>query len=362
MDNGPIGSNDRQETIGIGRRELLKLTGASAAAAGVISLAASPAFAQYAGTWDKTFAQSERVQHRKVSYVNRLGINLVADMYIPKDIDTSRRHPALIVGHPYGGVKEQTAGLYAQTMAERGFITIAHDASYNGESGGQPHFISSPEAVVEDFSAGVDFLGLDPRVDRSRIGVIGVCASGGFALAAAQIDPRMKAVATVSMYDMGGAKWAWKGEEMSADARIDMLTKIGEQRWAEAAGAQKQYVALPEALTAETDPITREFFDYYRAPRGAHPRATTAMNVSGDPSYLHFRPFGHVDMISPRPVLLIAGENAHSRFFSEQAIAKAAEPKELFIVPGAGHVDLYDKVDLIPWDKLESFFDRHLSA
>ncbi|WP_064711488.1 alpha/beta hydrolase [Rhizobium bangladeshense] len=362
MDNGPVGPTDRQETIGIGRRDLLKLTGAGAAAAGVMSLAAGPAFAQYAGTWDKTFAQSDRVQHKKVSYVNRLGINLVADMYVPKSIDASQRHPALIVGHPYGGVKEQTSGLYAQTMAERGFITIAHDASYNGESGGQPHFISSPEAVVEDFSAGVDFLGLDPRVDRNRIGIIGVCASGAFALAAAQIDPRMKAVATVSMYDMGGAKWAWKGEEMKAEARIDMLAKIGEQRWAEAAGAQKQYGALPEILTPETDAITREFFDYYRTPRGAHPRATTAMTVSGDPSYLHFRPFDHVDMISPRPVLLIAGENAHSRFFSEQAIEKAAEPKELFIVPGAGHVDLYDKADLIPWDKLKSFFDQHLSA
>ncbi|WP_064684300.1 alpha/beta hydrolase [Rhizobium bangladeshense] len=362
MENGPVRPTDRQETIGIGRRDLLKLTGAGAAAAGVMSLAAGPAFAQYAGTWDKTFAQSDRVQHKKVSYVNRLGINLVADMYVPKTVDASQRHPALIVGHPYGGVKEQTSGLYAQTMAERGFITIAHDASYNGESGGQPHFISSPEAVVEDFSAGVDFLGLDPRVDRNRIGIIGVCASGAFALAAAQIDPRMKAVATVSMYDMGGAKWAWKGEEMKAEARIDMLAQIGEQRWAEAAGAQKQYGALPEILTPETDAITREFFDYYRTPRGAHPRATTAMTVSGDPSYLHFRPFDHVDMISPRPVLLIAGENAHSRFFSEQAIKKAAEPKELFIVPGAGHVDLYDKADLIPWDKLKSFFDQHLSA
>ncbi|EMS97420.1 hypothetical protein H009_11951 [Agrobacterium tumefaciens str. Cherry 2E-2-2] len=362
MDNGRGKSGDPQTLVGIGRRELLKLTGGVAAAAGVISIAASPAFAQYAGTWDKTFKQSDRVEHRKVSYVNRLGINLVADMYVPKDLDTSRRHPALIVGHPYGGVKEQTAGLYAQTMAERGFITIAHDASYNGESGGQPHFISSPEAVVEDFSAGVDFLGLDPRVDRNRIGVIGVCASGGFSLAAAQSDTRIKAVATVSMYDMGGAKWAWNGEAMNADARIDTLTKIGEQRWAEAAGAQTQYLALPEALTAETDAITREFFDYYRTPRGAHPHATTSMNISGDASYLHFRPFDHVDRISPRPVLLVAGENAHSRFFSEQAIAKAADPKELFIVPDAGHVDLYDKVDLIPWDKLEAFFDQHLSA
>jgi uncharacterized protein len=360
MDTKHEQTDEQQARGGFGRRDILKLTGAGAAA--VMSLAANPALAQYSGSWDKTFKQSNRVEHRKVSYVNRLGINLVADMYVPKDLDASVRHPALIVGHPYGGVKEQTSGLYAQTMAERGFITIAHDASYNGESGGQPHFISSPEATIEDFSAGVDFLGLDPRVDRNRIGVIGVCVSGGFALAAAQIDPRLRAVATVSMYDMGGAKWAWGGEEMKDDVRIDMLTKIGEQRWAEASGGKKQYGELPHALTSETDAITREFFDYYRTPRGAHPRATTAMNVSGDPSYLHFRPFDHVDMISPRPVLLIAGENAHSRFFSEQAIAKAADPKELFIVPGAGHVDLYDKVDLIPWDKLEAFFDQHLSA
>ena len=196
---------ERTPGFQVDRRNLLKLTGAGAAALGALSLASQTAFAQYAGTWDKTFPQSGLVDHRKVSYANRLGINLVADMYVPKNIDTARRHPALIVGHPYGGVKEQTAGLYAQTMAERGFITIAHDASYNGESGGQPHFISSPEAVVEDFSAGVDFLGQNTLVDRNRIGVIGVCASGGFSLAAAQIDPRLKAVATISMYDMGGA-------------------------------------------------------------------------------------------------------------------------------------------------------------
>jgi uncharacterized protein len=346
----------------VDRRNLLKLGGMGVAALGAVSLTNKTAFAQYAGTWDKTFPRSNLVDHRKVSYANRLGINLVADMYIPKNIDTTKRHPALIVGHPYGGVKEQTAGLYAQTMAERGFITIAHDASYNGESGGQPHFISSPEAVIEDFSAGVDFLGLSPLVDRNRIGVIGVCASGGFSLAAAQIDPRLKAVATVSMYDMGGAKWAWNGQALDAKVRLETLTAIGEQRWAEAAGAEKRYGALPEALSEETDLITREFFDYYRTPRGRHPRATTAMTFSGDASYLHFRPFNHVGMISPRPILLVAGEKAHSRFFSEQAFERAAYPKELFIVRGAGHVDLYDKVDLIPWDKLKSFFDQHLSA
>lgn len=348
--------------LDLDRRNLLKLVGTGVVALGVSSVTLDKAAAQYAGTWDKTFPKSDRVDNRKVSYTNRLGINLVADMYVPTSIDRSRRHPALIVGHPYGGVKEQTAGLYAQAMAERGFITIAHDASYNGESGGQPHFISSPEAVVEDFSAGVDFLGVQSLVDRNRIGVIGVCASGGFSLAAAQIDPRIKAVATVSMYDMGGAKWAWNGEAVNAETRLKTLTDVGEQRWAEAAGAETHYGALPEVLTEQTDAITREFFEYYRTPRGAHPRATTAMTVSGDPSYLHFRPFDHVDMISPRPILLVAGENAHSLFFSKQAFERAAEPKELFIVPGAGHVDLYDRVNLIPFDKLQSFFDQHLTA
>ncbi|MBH0239040.1 alpha/beta hydrolase [Methylobrevis albus] len=357
MDNQTIPTSDP----GLDRRDLLKLTGVSLAAVGVASLVATPAAAQYSAAWDKTFPKSDLVDHRKVSFANRLGIILVADLYVPKGNDPAGRHPALVVGHPFGSVKEQTAGIYAQTMAERGFITLAHDASFNGESGGQPHFIASPDVFVEDFSAAVDFLGLDPRVDRSRIGVIGVCASGGFALAAAQIDPRMRAVATVSMYDMGGAKWAWGGEPMSAEKRQAALTAMAEQRWEEFAGGETRYGALPMTLTDETDAITREFFDYYRTPRGAHPRSTSAISVTSDPSFFHFRPFDHLEAISPRPVLLVAGENAHSLFFSEQAFAKAAEPRELHLVPGAGHVDLYDRVDLIPWDKLQSFFDQHLA-
>lgn len=357
-----IRSDNENANACVDRRRLLTLTCAAVAAVGAVSLGSDEARAQYAGVWDKKFPKSDAVDHRKVTYRNRLGIDLVADLYFPKNIDRNRRHPALIVGHPYGGVKEQTSGLYAQTMAERGFVTLAHDASYNGESGGQPHFISSPEATVEDFSAGVDFLGRHALVDRNRIGVIGVCASGGFALAAAQIDPRLKAVATVSMYDMGGAMWAWNGQALAPDARLKELTAIGAQRWAEAEGGATGYGGLPEILTADANPIVREFFDYYRTPRGAHPRATTAMATSGNASYLHFRPFDHVNMISPRPVLLIAGENAHSRFFSEQAFAKAAEPRELFLIPGAGHVDLYDNVKLIPWTKLESFFRQNLPA
>jgi fermentation-respiration switch protein FrsA (DUF1100 family) len=343
------------------RRMLLKGAGAVVAATGAISAAtAAPALAQGAAAWDKTFPKSERVAHQKVSFSNRLGITLVADLYIPKGIDRSRRHPALVVGHPFGGVKEQTSGLYAQTMAERGFITLAHDASFNGESGGQPHFIASPDVFVEDFSAAVDYLGTSPLVDRSSIGVIGVCASGGFALAAAQIDPRMKAVATVSMYDMGSAKRDSLNHSMTDDGRHKALAAVAEQRWIEFAGGEKRYGALPETLSADADPVTREFYEYYRMPRGRHPRSTTAISLTSDGSFFHFRPLDHLDTISPRPVLLVAGETAHSRYFSEEAFSKAAEPRELHIVPGAGHVDLYDRVDLIPWVKLQSFFDQHL--
>src|SRR6266545_1920700 len=310
--------------------------------------------------WDKTFPQSDKVIHQKVSFNNRLGINLVADLFIPKNIDRSKRHPAIVVGHPFGGVKEQTSGLYAQSMAERGFITLAHDASYNGESGGKPHFISSPDVFVEDFSAGVDFLGVNPLVDRNRIGVIGVCASGGFALAAAQIDSRMKAVATISMYDMGGAKREGLGKTMTEQDRRKALDEVAAQRWTEFAGGKVRYTALPETVDENTHPVLREFFDYYRMPRGRHPRATTAISVTSDGSFFQFRPFEHVNTISPRPILLIAGEKAHSRYFSEDAYKLAAEPKELFIVPGAGHVDLYDRLDFIPFDKLTAFFTEHL--
>lgn len=350
-----------QAGTNIDRRKFLGLTGLGMAGLGVMSIATPPALAQYSAAWDKTFPKSNLVDHRKVSYANRLGIMLVADLYVPKNLDSARRHPALVVGHPFGGVKEQTSGLYAQTMAERGFITLAHDASYNGESGGQPHFISSPDVFVEDFSAGVDFLGMHPLVDRSRIGVIGVCASGAFSLAAAQIDPRIRAVATVSMYDMGGAKREGLGKTMTDEDRRRHLQSVAEQRWSEFAGGEVRYTALPETIDEDTHPVIREFFEYYRMPRGEHPRSTTAISLTSDGSLFQFRPFEHVDTISPRPILLIAGENAHSRYFSEDAYELAAEPRELHIVPGAGHVDLYDRVNLIPWSRLQAFFDQNLA-
>jgi uncharacterized protein len=312
--------------------------------------------------WDKTFAKSERVVHEKVRFKNRLGITLVADLYIPKGLDRTKRHPALVVGHPFGGVKEQASGLYAQTMAERGFITIAHDASYNGESGaGLPHFIASPEAFVEDFSAAVDYLGLNPLVDRARIGVIGICGSGGFALSAAQIDPRIKAVATVSMYNMGRDRRSGFGDTMTEADRRAALEQIAAQRWIEAEGGATRYViGTPEQITQASPDAAKEFYDYYRTPRGQHPRSTTGMSRTSDGALMQFYPFEHVDTISPRPILFIAGERANSRYFSEEAFGLAATPKELLLVPGAGHVDLYDRVDMIPWDKLDGFFHDNL--
>ena len=337
------------------------LAGIGAAALALLSATAASASAQGTLGWDKTFPRSAKVDYQKVDFYNRLGINLVGDLYVPKNLDRSRRYAAIIVGHPYGGVKEQTSGLYAQTMAERGFVTLAFDASYNGESGGQPHFIASHEAFVEDFSAAVDYLGRNTLVDRERIGIIGVCGSGGFSLAAAEIDPRIKAVATVSMYDIGQATRQGLNETLDKNALKTRLAAVAAQRWAEVDGAAPAMViGTPEVITEESSEIDREFYDYYRTPRGHHPRSTTAMTFTGAAPMTLFSAFEHLDWISPRPVLFITGEKAHSRLFSEQAFVRATEPKELYVVPGAGHVDLYDRVNMIPWDKLTSFFTQHL--
>ncbi|WP_245272583.1 alpha/beta hydrolase [Rhizobium favelukesii] len=313
-------------------------------------------------TWDKTFTKSDKVDHRKVTFYNKLGIMLVADLYVPKNLESSKRHPAIVVGHPYGGVKEQTSGLYAQTLAERRFVTVAHDASYNGESGGQPYFTASAEAFVEDFNAAVDYLGSNSFVDRERIGLLGVCGSGGFGLAAAEIDPRIKAVATVSMYDIGQGQRQGLAAELDNDAVKKQLKEISDQRWVEVDGAPRlMAVGTPEVLTENSNPIEREFFDYYRTPRGQHPRSTTTMARTSNAPMTLFWSFPRLSWISPRPVLFITGDHAHSRIFSEQAYAAASEPKQLYVVEGAGHVDLYDRTNLIPWTKLQSFFEQNLA-
>ncbi|NUP09792.1 MAG: alpha/beta hydrolase [Polyangiaceae bacterium] len=359
-------ARDTSGRFGVIRRHFLRLA-AFAAAMGALSChgealpADEPVAAQDTIAWDKTFPESALVNHQKVKFDNRLGITLVGDLYVPKSLDRSKPSAAIIVGHPYGGVKEQTSGLYAQTMAERGFITLAFDASYNGESGGKPHFIASPEAFVEDFSAAVDYLGANPLVDRNRIGVIGVCGSGGFGLAAAEIDPRIKAVATVSMYDIGQARRQGLADSLDKAELRKTLDTIAAQRWAEVDGAERAVVVgTPEVITERSSAIDREFFDYYRTPRGHHPRSTTSMSLTSGAAMSLFWSFDHLDWISPRPVLFITGDHAHSRIFSEHAFQRASEPKELYVVPGAGHVDLYDRVQLIPWDKLTSFFNEHL--
>lgn len=316
-------------------------------------------------TWDKTFPKSGKVDHQKVTYHNRYGITIAADMYLPKNIDKSKKYPALVIGTPYGGVKEQGAGIYAMNMAERGFVAIAFDESFNGESGGEPRHVSSPDIFVEDFSAGVDFLGTHTFVDRNKIGAIGICGSGAFSLTAAQVDHRIKAVATASMYDMSRVKhYGWM-DSMTDEQRNAHLDMLAELRWKDVDNGTAQLTpsfpsepaeSVPEGL----DPITSEFFEYYAMKRGFHPNSIAAFTVVSDMAFMNFPLLNYIDTISPRPVLFIIGENAHSRYFTEDAYKRAAEPKELVIVPGARHIDLYDRTDMIPFDKLESFFKENL--
>ncbi|MBN1840033.1 MAG: alpha/beta hydrolase [Campylobacterales bacterium] len=313
--------------------------------------------------WDKTFPQSQRVEHHKVSFKNRYGITLVGDMYLPKHRQTPLS--ALAISGPYGAVKEQSSGLYAQTMAERGFVALAFDPSYVGESGGEPRNIASPEINTEDFSAAVDYLGIQTFVDKNRIGIIGICGFGGMGLNAAAIDKRVKAVAVTSMYDMSRVMARGYFDKMSLDERTKMLEQMNEQRWVD---AQKGTPALggrilPEKLKGDEPQFVKEYFDYYRTPRGFHPRSLNsngAWTATNALSFMNMPLMSYIKEISPRPLLIIAGENAHSRYFSEDAYKAANEPKELMIIPNTVHVDLYDKMDKIPFDKMENFFQTHL--
>ena len=258
-------------------------------------------------------------------------------------------------------MKEQSSGLYAQQMAERGFVTLAFDASYGGESGGTPRNIASPEAFTEDFSAAVDYLGTNELVDRNRIGVIGVCGSGSFSLSAAAVDPRIRALATVSIYDMGRAMRQGLNDTVTEEQRKLTLEQAAQQRWSEREGGNRRMIpGTPDELTEQSSAVDREFYDCYRTPRGQHPRSTTEFTFTSSAAMNGYYPFAQIAAISPRPLLFIAGENAHSRYFSEDAYNRAAEPKELVIVPGAGHVDLYDRVDLIPFDRLTDFFTKNV--
>lgn len=313
------------------------------------------------------FYKSDKVTAQRVTFRNQYKMAVAGNLYIPKSLNRATKHPAIIVGHPMGAVKEQSANLYAQKLADEGFVTLSIDLSFWGESEGQPRNAVLPDVYAESFSAAVDFLGTQAFVDRNRIGVLGICGSGSFAISAAKIDPRMKAVATVSMYDMGAANRNALNHSQTLEQRKKIIAEAAEQRWQEVDGGEVKYTGgTVHELTAGTHPIQREFYDFYRTPRGeftptgSSPNVTTHPTLSSNVKFMNFYPFTDIETISPRPLLFITGDTAHSREFSEEAYKLAAEPKELVVLPGAGHVDLYDRVELIPFPKLTSFFSEHL--
>lgn len=303
------------------------------------------------------------IKVQRVTFHNRFMIDIVGNLYFPADYNSSKKYPAIVVGHPFGGVKEQTSGLHARKLAELGYITLAFDASYYGESGGYPRRIESPEVRVEDFSAAVDFLSNHSAVNAEQIGVLGICGGGCYSVSAAQIDQRIKAVATISMYDMGRARRQGVGDATTYEQRMATLDQIGTQRTAEFAGtARRDIRALPEKVDASTPQYALDFLDYYDTPRGNHPNSTAYYSYTSLAPMMNFFPFVQIETISPRPLFFIAGEKAISAYFSEEAYSKAAEPKELFVVPGATHVDLYDRPEFlnITLPKLDAFYKQYL--
>lgn len=303
------------------------------------------------------FELSENVSRKRVVYKNRYGLDIVGELYCAKDMDMRSQHPAIIVGAPYGGVKEQGPCVYGNELAQRGFVVLTFDQSFMGESGGFPRNVSSPDIFVENFSAGVDYLGLQSFVDREKIGVIGICGSGGFAISAAQCDTRIKAVAAVSMYDMTAAVRLG----MDAEAVRSAKERLSLQRWADAENGYPEYVpSFPEQpLDAVPEGIPEpgaEWFRFYAVKRGHHPSARGGFTTTSDLAMMNFRLLDFIDEISPRPILFVVGDRAHSRFFSENAYAAAKEPKELYVVEDAEHIDLYDRRDRIPFGKLAEFF------
>lgn len=313
------------------------------------------------------FYKSEKVTMKKVTFNNQYQMKTAGNLFVPKDLKPGSKSAAIIVGHPMGAVKEQSSNLYAQKLAEQGFVTLAIDLSFWGESEGQPRNAVSSEIYAEDFSAAVDYLGTQTFIDRNRIGVLGICGSGSFVISAAKIDPRMKAIATVSMYDMGAANRNGLKHSVTVEQRKQAIAAAAEQRYVEFIGGETQYTSgTVHELTDKSNAIEREFYDFYRTPRGEFtpkgqsPLLTTHPTLASNTKFMNFYPFNDIETISPRPMLFIAGENAHSREFSEEAYRLAGQPKELVIIPGAGHVDLYDRVDLIPFAKLTSFFQTNL--
>jgi len=313
------------------------------------------------------FYKSGKVTAQKVTFKNQYKMEVAGNLFLPKGSPENTKFPAIVVGHPMGAVKEQSSNLYAQKLAEQGFVTLALDLPFWGESEGQPRNAVLPDLYSEAFNAAVDFLGTRPFVARARIGALGICGSGSFVISAAKIDPRIKAIATVSMYDMGAANRHALKRSLTLEQRKAIIAAAAEQRYVEFTGGETQYTGGTDLeLNEKTHPIQREFYDFYRTPRGQFtpagrsPETTTRPTLTSNVKFMNFYPFAEIETISPRPMLFIAGENAHSKEFSEEAYKLAGEPKELFIVPNAGHVDLYDRVNLIPFGTLTSFFTERL--
>ena len=313
--------------------------------------------------WDKVFPQSNKVVHEKVTFRNRYGITLAADMYIPKN--AKGKLAAIAVSGPFGAVKEQSSGLYAQTLAERGFLTIAFDPSYTGESGGQPRYVASPDINTEDFCATIDFLSTCDNVDPERIGILGICGWGGMALNAAAMDTRIKATVTSTMYDMSRVNANGYFDTMDADQRHELRRQLNAQRTLDAKnGTYELAGGVVDPLPDDAPQFVKDYYAYYKTPRGYHKRSLNSnngWNKTSSLSFINMPLLAYSDEIRSA-VLMIHGEKAHSRYFSEDAFKKLkGDNKELLIIPGASHVDLYDnQANVIPFDKIESFFREYL--
>ena len=313
--------------------------------------------------WDKVFPRSDKVDHSKVTFHNRYGITLAADLYIPKG--ATGRLPAIAVCGPFGAVKEQSSGLYAQTMAESGFLTLAFDPSFTGESGGQPRYVASPDINTEDFCAAVDFLSVQDNVDPERIGIIGICGWGGMAINAAAMDTRIKATVASTMYDMTRVSAnGYFDSENTAEARYEKKKAMNAQRTEDYRnGSYALAGSVVDPLPEDAPQFVKDYYAYYKTPRGYHPRSLNSnggWNITSSLSFMNM-PLLQYSQEIRSAVLLVHGEKAHSCYFSRDAFQKlTGDNKELLIIPGASHVDLYDRMDVIPFEKLKRFFEEYL--
>lgn len=314
--------------------------------------------------WDKTFQKNDNVIVEKVYFKNRYGIQLAGDLYMPKNIDKSKKYPAIAVSGPFGAVKEQASGLYAQTMAEKGYIALAFDASYTGESSGEPRNTASPDINTEDFSAAVDFLSNYKYADAEKIGIIGICGFGGFGLNAAAMDTRIKATVTSTMYDMSRVTANGYFDSLDEKGRYQLKQNLNKQRTEDFKnGTYKIAAGLPDKLTGKEEQFVKDYYNYYKTPRGYHKRSinsNSGWNMTSSLSFINMPILAYSNEIESA-VLIIHGEKAHSRYFSEDAFKKLkGSNKELLIIKDASHVDLYDNMGKIPFDKIDSFFNTYL--